>query len=217
MIRVYILNTDRLSDESIFELIDTLPFGEAEKTRLLAINSSKHKRESLGGLLALSRLLDKCCADTSGFSTEIIRSPSGKPYFNSPNAPYFGISHSQGVAAAAIVDCKYGEIGFDVELVNEQYDFMRIAERYFDGNERAELERNGNSALSFFSLWTAKEARAKIDGRGLSALLSDRSKSISDGTFLTRLCVEVGDRQAVLSVCSYVAGQSVQIYKDKDI
>ena len=216
MIKVYILDTDALRKEEFSSLVDSLPFGEAEKTRLLAIHNSKHKWESLGGLVALSRLLDKMPSDAP-ISTEIRRAPSGKPYFNSPATPFFSVSHSKGIAAAAIVDCKYGEIGFDIEAVDGKYDFLRIANRYFGEAEKAQISESKNPAETFFSLWTAKEAMAKIDGGGLSALILGGETRLSTPTHVSKLSVDISGRRVVMSVCSYVADQAIQIFTDSEV
>ena len=97
MIKVYVLDTEPLRQKDFSSYVDSLPFGDTEKTRLLAIHNSNHKWESLGGLIALSRLLDKFPIDAP-ISTEIYRSAAGKPYFNAPAAPFFSISHSKGIA-----------------------------------------------------------------------------------------------------------------------
>ena len=216
MIRVYILQTENLLKTDFLELVNALPFGEKEKERLLAINNSKHKWESLGGLVALWRLLEKTDASYDGL-TYIERGPSGKPYFNFPASPYFSISHSRGIAAAAICDYKYGEIGFDIEVIDKGYDFSHIAERFFNDVEKAELEAGGNSANAFFSIWTAKEAYAKLGGQGLSALLASKDAQRTRGISLSRLNISVGERQAVFSICSYVAEQPIQIYTDSEV
>lgn len=216
MIKVYILDTEALRKEDFSSLVDSLPFGDAEKTRLLAISNSKHKWESLGGLVALSRLLDKLPSDAP-FSTEIHRAPSGKPYFNFPAAPYFSVSHSGGIAAAAVVECKYGEIGFDIETVDGSYDFERIANRYFSQNEKNQISESKNPAETFFSLWTAKEATAKIDGGGLSALILGGEGRLSTPTHISKLSVEMSGRRVVMSVCSYVADQAIQIFTDSEV
>ena len=215
MIRIYILRTENLSKTDFLELVNSLPFGEAEKERLLAIKNSKHKWESLGGLVALWRLMERSEFPYDGL-TVIERTPSGKPYFNFPISPHFSISHSQGIAAAAICDYKYGEIGFDIEVIDQGYDFPHIAERFFTDAEKAELEAGKNSAVSFFSIWTAKEAYAKLGGQGLSDLFANKDKPRPQNVSLSKLNISLGDRQAVLSVCSYVAEQPIQIYTDNE-
>lgn len=214
MIKIYILDTESLCKEEFSGLVDSLPFGEAEKTRLLAISNSKHKWESLGGLVALSRLLGKMPSDAV-LSTEIRRATSGKPYFNSPASPFFSVSHSKGIAAAAIVDCKYGEIGFDIEAVDENYDFHRITSRCFSEAEKTQITESKNPAEAFFSLWTAKEAMAKIDGGGLSALISGSRTSLS--AHVSKLNVDISGKRVVMSVCSYVADQPIQIFTDSEV
>ena len=216
MIKVYVLDTEALIKRDFISLADGLPFGDAEKTRLLAINNSTHKWESLGGLIALSRLIDKFPIDTH-ISTEIYRSSNGKPYFNSPVAPFFSISHSGGIAAAAMVEYKYGEIGFDIEAVDANYNFDRISARYFTEAERAEINESKSPAEAFFSLWTVKEAMAKIGGDGLSSIINKQTDAHRARTHISKLSIDFAGRRAVMSVCSYVADQAIQIFTDKEV
>ena len=214
MIKIYILDTEALHSQDFSALVDALPFGDGEKSRLMAIKSQKHKWESLGGLVALSRLLDKTPSDIP-MSFEIYRAASGKPYFSSPAAPFFGISHSCGICAAAIVDCKYGEIGFDIEAVDGKYDPLRIADRFFSEEETEQVRKSKNPAETFFSLWTAKEATAKIDGGGLSSLIL--GGNMRQSTHLSKLSVELSGRRVMMSVASYVADQPIQIFTDNEV
>lgn len=213
MIKVYILNTQSISDDKILELSAQLPFGEAERIRLSAIESSKHKKESLGGLLALQRLVTK---DTPDFEGEICRTTGGKPYFKDHPSLPFGISHSHGIAAAALGDSDCADIGFDLEVIDESADAQRIAERYFSSTEKRELEKNGNSAEAFFAVWTAKESYAKLDGRGLAAILSDKQAKMPENTYLSRLTVDVGGKRAIFSIVCRSQGQAIQIFSDSE-
>ena len=216
MIKVYVLDTEPLRQKDFSSYVDSLPFGDTEKTRLLAIHNSNHKWESLGGLIALSRLLDKFPIDAP-ISTEIYRSAAGKPYFNAPAAPFFSISHSKGIAAAAMVEYKYGEIGFDIETVDVNYNFERISQRCFTEKEITEINESKNPAEAFFSLWTAKEAMAKIDGGGLSSIITKRTDKPMAPTHIRKLSMDFAGQRTVMSVCSYVADQAVQIFTDKEV
>ena len=80
------------------------------------------------------------------------RAPGGKPFF--PDLPQvrFSLSHSHGAAVCAVHD---REVGVDVEL-------LRPAPRRLGA---------GMTDEAFFRLWTAREATAKREGRGLEFLL----------------------------------------------
>ena len=170
MIKIYILNVNNLQTQSFADLVSSLPFGESEEQRLCAIGNSKHRWESLGGLIALKRL---CESESIALPLSISRTPSGKPYFTEKQQLGFGISHSSGFAAAAIDTAGHQHQGFDLEVVDDKYDFVGISNRFFTPEELKSLDNSGNTAESFFGLWTLKEARGKADGRGLSALMSN--------------------------------------------
>lgn len=140
-------------------LIDSLPFGEAERLRLAAIRHVAAKRQSLAALLALSRL----CGDGE---LPILREGGGKPRFAFDGAPHFNLSHTASVAVAAL--CEDAAVGVDLELPRAFDAEARIAERFFTASERAEISRHGD----FLALWTRKEARAKCLGVPLSSVLS---------------------------------------------
>ena len=206
MITIYILQTDKLD----LSLIEALPVGDVEKSRIAAIEHSQHKKESLGGLIALWRLLKK-----RGISLppNIIRLQNGKPCFADGSMP-FGISHSHTIAAAALGDADCESIGFDLEVLDNKVNTLDIASRFFSADEQSEFEKNGKTDEAFFSIWTAKEALAKLDGKGLSAILSDTKKR-SD-IYISRLTVDIGDKRAVLSIACKSKDQPIQIFKDRE-
>ncbi len=212
MISVYILKTENLSENSFYDLTTSLPFGESEKARLTAIENSKHKWESLGGLVALDKLLKKIGAPCA----YILRSSEGKPYFEGVKPLPFGISHSHGVAAAAIGSMLSDRIGFDIEIVNDNYDCEGIAKRFFSDDELKKYIESGNTADSFFSIWTAKEAYAKKDGQGLAAVLSQKNSHITRKPYCSTLKVDIDGRQLIMSVCSDIPDQPIQIFIDSE-
>ena len=208
MIKIYILNTEHLDEH----MIDSLPFGESEKHRLTAMGSSKHKMESLGGLVALKRLFKKAGAPY----TEICRNSRGKPYFSGDAPLPFGISHSNGIAAAALGDAECADIGFDLEIVRDGIDTDAIAKRYFSEKELGQLAKSDTPSDLFFSIWTAKEAYAKLDGRGLAAVISENNEQTYENAYLYRLTADIGGQRAVLSVVCRSEGQAVQIFTDTE-
>ncbi len=207
MITVYILQADTLE----LSQIEQLPFGEAEKARLSAIENSRYKKESLGGLIALYRLLKK---RNISVTSQIIRHKNGKPCFEENNSLPFGISHSNGIAAAALGDGDCIDIGFDLEVVNDNVDTTGIASRFFNSDEQADFERSGKTVEAFYSIWTKKEAYAKLNGEGLSTILSDNL--YSKDAFLSRLKVDIGGKRVILSVACRSEGQAIQIFTDSE-
>ena len=204
MITVYILSADVLSGAEAAEL----PFGDSERARIENIKDTTYKKESLGGLVALWRLLSE---RSIGLPLSIARDSSGKPYFESASALPFSISHSHGICAAALGDGTSGEVGIDVEAILDGAKADRIAERFFSDGEKKEFELAGRTADSFYSIWTAKEAAAKLDGKGLAACLGDTQTE----AHVTRRMLEIGNVRIALAIACRDAEQTVQIFTNR--
>ncbi len=178
MLRTLVLSSARHTDD-INKIISALPFGERERERLALIKSNSHKAESACALYALKLLLSLGNIPPRN----ILRTESGKPYFDGINAPAFSLSHSHGICAAAITDKK--SIGLDIELIDKSCDIQKLAKRFFGSNELKLFESQGQSHDAFFKLWTRKEAYTKADGRGLCALLGQSIPE--DSLFYTQI------------------------------
>ena len=212
VISIYFLSSEKLKSSDFSLLVDSLPFGDTEKNRLLAIGSSTYKWESLGGLTALSKLskiLD------IPLPTDVLRTPSGKPYFEN-GVRAFGISHSHGICAAALADGAHSEIGFDIEVINEKYNCKQISQRFFSPEEKLRFDLCGETPDAFFAIWTAKEARSKLDGKGLSTLISAKEASGDVPIYLSQLTVSIDGKKVAVSVCSYSPDEPIKIYFDRD-
>lgn len=151
------------------DTVRALPFGEAERERLCSIRNPSRARSSLGALLALQAL-------TEDKPLPILRSPMGKPYFGATDAPAFSLSHTDTMAVAALADPDEGTIGIDAEDIRPCPHSSRVAARFFTARERERLAQVPTDE-TFLSLWTAKEATAKMSGQGLASALSAPSKT----------------------------------------
>lgn len=183
--RICILSLRALSFD--MRTVRALPFGESEQTRLLSLRNKKRAIGSLGVLLALQALTKD--------ALPIVRTPAGKPYFASPDAPAFSLSHTDTLAVAALGEISEGSVGVDIEDIRPCPHAARIAERFFTDAERARFAESPNDQ-EFLTLWTVKEAKAKLAGKGLASALSAPPSSaytkqfrlIGDGTD-TILCL----------------------------
>ncbi len=138
-------------------------------------------------------------ADESG----IYRGEYGKPYFRSYPDIYFSISHCSGLAVCYISD---RPCGADAENIRSSRD--NVARRIFSVEElEAYNSKSGTDRDIFFtSLWTLKEAYAKTDGRGISAMKeisfdfcgSEIRSSLDGYRFSQRT---VGGGEYIISVC----------------
>ncbi len=97
---------------------------------------------------------------------KLIRTASGKPYFDEAGAPKFSISHSDNIWICAVAD---GNIGCDVQMHKSAPRFLKIAERYFHSDEVKLILRSPSPETSFFEVWAKKEAIAKMRGNGIDA------------------------------------------------
>jgi 4'-phosphopantetheinyl transferase len=103
--------------------------------------------------------------------------PSGKPRVTGPPESLgirFNVSHSGDLLAVAV--CGDGEIGVDVERVDERLlpDVDAIARRHFLPDEQRVLAGSSPARrlAEFFRMWTLKEAVLKAVGAGLGLPLA---------------------------------------------
>ncbi len=95
----------------------------------------------------------------------------GKPRLTNPVGAglHFNVSHSADLVAVAVGSD--GPIGIDVERRRSRGGIPQLAEAILTLRERAWWLRQGGGAVrhnSFYDLWSAKEACAKLTGQGLS-------------------------------------------------
>jgi 4'-phosphopantetheinyl transferase len=110
--------------------------------------------------------------------------PKGKPALrrNSFEPPLqFNVSHSHDLALLAFAVGR--RLGIDVEFIRPMAAAVEIAERYFAGEEAAELRTMSPSLQTegFFLCWTRKEAYIKAKGDGLHTPLESFRVSLTPG------------------------------------
>lgn len=167
-------------------------FGDKELSRLDKIQNKGRKSESLAALEALRNITE----DIS--DRHIERDALGRPHFKNAKEIDFSIAHSGSLSVAARVDSNFG-IGVDIELIKEK-DNTRIADRFFTEKEKSFLDRMKNND-GFYMLWTAKEAKAKRVGVGLSALLADKSDLSEGNDRFLQFSVEYKQSVYMLTLC----------------
>lgn len=205
MITVYITDTQALDMSSVPSDL----FGDEEAKRIRAIKNPSRRLESLGGLWALKKITDFTPMPA------IYRDRYGKPRFYGDNPLPFGISHSHGIAAAAIADSNIGDIGFDIEVVRDIAHADDISKRFFSEKEIADFKCGGKSTAAFFKVWTAKEAYAKLDGTGIATQLSKNADT--DGSiFLSQINVDYKGKQIILAIACKSEGQAIRIFTDTE-
>lgn len=91
----------------------------------------------------------------------------GKPSIKNMPEFYFSVSHS-GNCVAFVSD--NSPIGIDTEEISDAR--IEIAKRFFSQNEYKYILESKNQNISFYEIWTKKEAYVKLLGTGLSTPLS---------------------------------------------
>ena len=177
-------------DGDIEGLISSLPFGISEQERLCSMKNDSARRSSLASLLALRSLLPESCDDLT-----ILRTQNRKPYFGS-HPLHFSLSHIDGISVCAISDTP---VGIDIEWLDRERNFLDVSRRFFSLDEQKLIEESLTPSFDFYSLWTKKEALAKLTGEGLISVCSAKSH---DEGYYTQYILEHEGRRAILSICS---------------
>ena len=193
-------------------------FGVAESRRIFSIKNERRRAESIAGLVALKNAL----GDIS--STSILRDSNGRPRFADKTGIDFSISHSGILSVAALTKSPSGRVGVDIEKVEvdekKEDTHRRIAGRYFSDEEKLAFYASSTS-VEFYRIWTAKEARAKLTGVGLAALLSSSQPlniSQNEEYHFMHFLLTYNDEEYVLTVCTdeddvinFVCGDDIKI------
>lgn len=133
-------------------LLTLLPADRRE--RLLRVKDPARRREPLCAWLLLRLAL----RETYGWDElpEISLSAQGKPFFSDHPAVHFNLSHTDGAVLVGLSD---QPIGVDIERIRPM--------------APASLKRlaAGVEEKNFFPCWIRREARAKLDGANMGALL----------------------------------------------
>ncbi|MBQ8545749.1 MAG: 4'-phosphopantetheinyl transferase superfamily protein [Clostridia bacterium] len=107
-------------------------------------------------------LLDKMLSECGINEYEILKNENGKPYLKD-NSIHFSISHTDGLCAVCLNDMP---IGIDCEKIDPSFKnrAQPFAKRYFTSCEIELLEKNNYGLVTFFKIWTGKEAVIKKYG-----------------------------------------------------
>lgn len=135
-----------------------------ELARAERFHFPEHRRRFITARAALRTILGELTERTPS-ELEFAYAERGKPSL--AGGPEFNLSHS---ADAALVAVSTAPIGVDLEAIREDVRCLEIAERFFTPSETAGLRalEGTMQRRRFFDLWTAKEARMKATGEGLS-------------------------------------------------
>ncbi len=138
---------------------------EKRRMYLQNLNNTEKVKASVCG-----EWLVKCIlAEKFGIShteVQILRTEKGKPYL-SDSTLHISISHSGDFVAAAV---DVAPIGIDIEVIKDRD--LKICRRLCSESDMKLMEGSASPIITFYKIWTAKEAYFKKIGSGITALKS---------------------------------------------
>lgn len=165
-----------------------------EPERQRAARLRRRRATFLAARVTLRRLLaQKLGCDP--LEVPIVVARLGKPLLGGPAAGafWFNTSHSGDLAAIAIA--REREVGIDLELRRDRARLSLLIPAILSADEEVAWWAQAPGRDEFFDLWCAKEACAKLVGRGLAMPL---------------------DAIALASPCSAVSAARIR-YRDSDV
>ncbi|MCL2261936.1 MAG: 4'-phosphopantetheinyl transferase superfamily protein [Defluviitaleaceae bacterium] len=130
----------------------------------------------------------------------------GKPYLVSKHNIYFNVSHAGNYVSCAASD---EPVGIDIEVI-KPFD-IKIAERFFTADEITYI-KNGETATMesrFYEVWTKKESRIKLEGKGLHIPLTSFSIFQPYGLEIPKYYEVLRNEEAICHVCTSKASNLI--------
>ena len=194
MLEVVIL-TDT-SDLGKDELNILLPLVSVEKQN--RIHKFHYVQDALNCLLGDILARTQICHFAGLLNNQLAFSANeyGKPFLINDPSIHYNISHTGNYAACVIAD---KPVGIDIEIRKPaEYTCLQIAERFFTEDEIKYIFENEH-VFRFYEIWTKKESRIKMEGKGLHMPLSSFSvfedagdisyyKAYQDGSAICHVC-----------------------------
>lgn len=162
MLRIYYANVQALDEAGEY------PLSAYRAERLSKIKLAQKRRESFGVELVLNQAARELMPRIA-LPLDIVCGEYGKPALRGGELK-FSLSHSGGLAAAAVSDMVLG-----LDIQEERPCNMTLAKRFFAADEIAALEWSEDKDAYFTELWCRKESCVKAWGRGLPAGLNSFS------------------------------------------
>ena len=164
------------------------------RQKALGYVREEDRRLSLAVYLLLQEALEKEYGITQPQEFGFI--PGGKPFLKDYPHIHFNLSHCPGAALCVVADTP---VGCDIERVEDTLD-MDLCRHCCSRQEMDAILGSGSPALSFYTLWTRKEAFLKYTGDGLT----DNLPELLDSPRAASVCLESfvsPDSSLVYSTC----------------
>ncbi|WP_198013819.1 4'-phosphopantetheinyl transferase family protein [Desulforegula conservatrix] len=151
-------------------------------------------RQKAEQLSILARKAALMSAELSGICVGISfhKNSEGMPL--SQNGIWWGVSHKPEIVAGAV---SHSPVGLDVEIIRPVSE--RLMERVSDKSERTLFK--DDPVITFFKIWTSKEAVLKLLGKGLSGLSECKIHDV-----IANDHISVRYKERIFSVTCFVSG-----------
>ena len=157
----------RLDDDHDISLAKAEGWLSASETdRAERFHFARDRNRYIRGRGFLRSMLGQVCGQNPA-SLALGVQAQGKPVLQNSHLA-FNLSHSRGLAVLAISET--GPLGLDLEFIDRDVDIAGLAQTCLTAEEARVLETlpEIHRAARFFAFWTAKEARMKLTGEGMS-------------------------------------------------
>jgi len=163
----------------VFTQTDVSGFDLQETIRASKFFDQESRKTYMLGRLLLRSLLGELLGSEK---VDVTYGPHGKPYCTNVSAPYFNLSHGGKWIGLSL--CSETEVGLDLESLERQLPYQKLAKRYFTETEYDRVLEEGKDA--FMNIWVRKEACVKAQGKGITVPLS-KVETDSDAWSYTEL------------------------------
>lgn len=148
-------------EKEVSSLLEFLSPSEYERAK--RYHFSKDKNRFIICRAALKFLLGKQTG--MDIKTIVIKEHlNKKPYLPTHPFVYFNVAHAGEFAMIAIAN---NPVGVDIEYINRNFEYNEILASIFNKSEIEAVFNSNDNLLTFYKLWTRKEAIVKATGKGI--------------------------------------------------
>ncbi len=170
-----------LPEQNIESLQECLSEDELQRAARLLIAAKR--RQFIAARASLRMILARYLGCTA---KELVfcYGPQGKPeLLHNPDGYRFNLAHSGAWGVLAVT--RSGEVGVDLEQINNSIKYLSLADKFFSAAEIVCLQNISTTRRrrTFYRLWTRKESFLKQTGCGFSGVAAGREKATASANY----------------------------------
>lgn len=163
MIRTYLLATDFLENDEIYQLYYN-NVSEFRRGKIDRYKFKKSKIESLGASILIDEVLKNYGLCEKDMQYE--KNEYGKPFLKGYEDIHFSVSHTKGYSLCSFSDIS---VGADIQIIGR--DSIHLVKRFYTNDEANYVfskPDDESQQKAFYRLWSLKESYIKAVGKGMS-------------------------------------------------